>query len=128
MNVEKRANIIKDWIENYCKNESFQPKTLVVGISGGIDSSVVSTLCALTGRKTIVFLFVKAQRVLTTDESIPPDIPTTNDLGLKELLSQYLFIQSTIIFALFSTFIINLVISFSGFCLNDYIPIIKTLL
>jgi len=53
MNVEKRANIIKNWIENYCKNESFQPKTLVVGISGGIDSSVVSTLCALTGRKTI---------------------------------------------------------------------------
>jgi NAD+ synthase len=27
---------------------------LVVGISGGIDSSVVSTLCALTGRRTIV--------------------------------------------------------------------------
>ena len=53
MNVEKRANIIKDWIENYCKNESYQPKTLVVGISGGIDSSVVSTLCALTGKKTI---------------------------------------------------------------------------
>ena len=29
-------------------------KRLVVGISGGIDSSVVSTLCANTGRKTIV--------------------------------------------------------------------------
>ena len=54
MNVEKRANIIKDWIKDYCKNESYQPKTLVVGISGGIDSSVVSTLCANTGRKTIV--------------------------------------------------------------------------
>ena len=54
MNVEKRANIIKDWIENYCKNTSFNPKSLVVGISGGIDSSVVSTLCALTGRKTVV--------------------------------------------------------------------------
>ena len=27
---------------------------MVVGISGGIDSSVVSTLCANTGRKTIV--------------------------------------------------------------------------
>ena len=54
MNVEKRANIIKDWIDNYCKNTSFDPKSLVVGVSGGIDSSVVSTLCALTGRKTIV--------------------------------------------------------------------------
>ena len=54
MNVEKRAKIIKDWIDNYCKTTSFQPKSLVVGISGGIDSSVVSILCALTGIKTIV--------------------------------------------------------------------------
>ena len=54
MKVEKRAKIIKDWIENYCRNTSFDPKTLVIGISGGVDSSVVSTLCARTGRKTIV--------------------------------------------------------------------------
>jgi NAD+ synthase len=31
-----------------------EAKTLVVGISGGIDSSVTSTICALTGKKTIV--------------------------------------------------------------------------
>ena len=71
MNVEKRANIIKDWIENYCKNESFQPKTLVVGISGGIDSSVVSTLCALTGKKTIVLTMpikqIKSQHDLSIE-------------------------------------------------------------
>ena len=71
MNVEKRANIIKDWIDNYCKNESFQPKTLVVGISGGIDSSVVSTLCALTGRKTIVLTMpikqIKSQHDLSIE-------------------------------------------------------------
>ncbi len=54
MNVKKRAEIIKKWIDDYCKNSSYNPKVLVVGISGGIDSSVVSTLCALTGRKTIV--------------------------------------------------------------------------
>jgi len=54
MNVEKRAKIIIDWINNYCDKSSFKPKSLVVGISGGIDSSVVSTLCALTKRKTIV--------------------------------------------------------------------------
>ncbi len=54
MNVEKRANIIIDWIDSYCKKTSFDPKSLIIGISGGIDSSVVSTLCALTGRKTIV--------------------------------------------------------------------------
>ena len=71
MNVVKRANIIKDWIENYCKNESFQPKTLVIGISGGIDSSVVSTLCALTGRKTIVLTMpikqIKSQHDLSIE-------------------------------------------------------------
>ncbi len=54
MNVENRAKIIKKWISDYCKNTSFSPQSLVVGISGGIDSSVVSTLCALTGIKTIV--------------------------------------------------------------------------
>ena len=70
MNVEKRANIIKDWIENYCKNESFQPKTLVIGISGGIDSSVVSTLCALTGRKTIVLTMPIKQIKSQNDLSI----------------------------------------------------------
>ena len=54
MKVEKRTEIITNWINNYCTNSIFSPKTLVVGISGGIDSSVVSTLCALTGKKTIV--------------------------------------------------------------------------
>ena len=54
MEVKKRAKIITDWINNYCDSASYKPKALVVGISGGIDSSVVSTLCANTGRKTIV--------------------------------------------------------------------------
>ncbi len=54
MDVKKRAKIITDWINNYCESSSYKPKALVVGISGGIDSSVVSTLCANTGRKTIV--------------------------------------------------------------------------
>ncbi len=54
MDVKKRANIITDWISNYCDSASYKPESLIVGISGGIDSSVVSTLCANTGRKTIV--------------------------------------------------------------------------
>ena len=54
MDVKKRAHIITEWINNYCDSASYKPKSLVVGISGGIDSSVVSTLCANTGRKTIV--------------------------------------------------------------------------
>ena len=54
MEVKKRAEIIKKWIDDYCKFAPFKLDSLIVGISGGIDSSVVSTLCALTGRKTIV--------------------------------------------------------------------------
>ena len=69
MKTEKRAEIIKNWINNYCDKTTFFPKSLVVGISGGIDSSVVSTLCALTGRKTIVLSMpikqIKAQHDLS---------------------------------------------------------------
>ena len=54
MDVKKRAQIIIDWIDSYCNKASYKPKSLIVGISGGIDSSVVSALCANTGRKTIV--------------------------------------------------------------------------
>ena len=54
MEVKKRAEIIQKWIDDYCNSVSFDLNSLVVGISGGIDSSVVSTLCALIGRKTIV--------------------------------------------------------------------------
>jgi len=33
----------------------------------------------------MVLLFVSAHNVLTTEESIPPDTPTTNDLGSNEV-------------------------------------------
>ena len=54
MQTSKRIDYIKKWIIDYCKSMPKQPDALVVGISGGIDSSVTSTICALTGKKTIV--------------------------------------------------------------------------
>ena len=54
MKASERINYIKKWILDYCKSMPKEAKTLVVGISGGIDSSVTSTICALTGKKTIV--------------------------------------------------------------------------
>ena len=54
MQTTDRINYIKTWILDYCKSMPKEPDTLVVGISGGIDSSVTSTICALTGKKTIV--------------------------------------------------------------------------
>ena len=54
MQTSKRIDYIKNWITDYCKSMSKEPDSLVIGISGGIDSSVTSTICALTGKKTIV--------------------------------------------------------------------------
>ena len=54
MQTSKRIDYIKKWINDYCKSMPKEPDSLVVGISGGIDSSVTSTICALTGKKTIV--------------------------------------------------------------------------
>ena len=52
-------NKIVDWIKDYAQNN--KRKTLVVGISGGIDSSVVSTLCAMTKLPTIAVSMPIAQ-------------------------------------------------------------------
>ena len=54
MKTSERINYIKSWISDYCKSMPKEPDSLVIGISGGIDSSVTSTICALTGKKTIV--------------------------------------------------------------------------
>ena len=54
MKISERVDYIKNWINDYCKSMPKEPDSLVIGISGGIDSSVTSTICALTGKKTIV--------------------------------------------------------------------------
>lgn len=50
--AKQRINHIVKWLKQYAKSAKIT--TFVVGISGGIDSSVVSALCARTGLKTIV--------------------------------------------------------------------------
>ena len=62
MKTLDRINYIKTWILDYCKSMQKEPDSLVVGISGGIDSSVTSTICALTKKKTIVLLMPIKQR------------------------------------------------------------------
>ena len=52
MNTKDKINYISDWIKTYAETNNF--KSLVIGISGGIDSAVTSSLCAKTGLKTIV--------------------------------------------------------------------------
>lgn len=51
---------ISKWILDYCKKNNL--KSLIVGISGGIDSALVSTLCAETGIPTyVISLPIKQQ-------------------------------------------------------------------
>ena len=54
METKNKVNYIKNWIADYVNSMPTRAQSLVIGISGGIDSSVSSTLCAMTGLKTIV--------------------------------------------------------------------------
>jgi NAD+ synthase len=47
MTPKQRIAAIVKWIRAYARSAKID--TLVVGVSGGIDSAVVSTLCARTG-------------------------------------------------------------------------------
>ena len=97
MQPSKRIDYIKKWINDYCKSMPKQPDSLVIGISGGIDSSVTSTICALTGKKTIVL-------------SMPiKQIKEQQDLSLKHqdwLKSKYNNVESHLVILdnLFKTF------------------------
>src|SRR5690606_4459018 len=51
INSEKIVRHIVNWLKDYA--EQARVKGFVVGISGGIDSALVSTLCAQTGLPTL---------------------------------------------------------------------------
>ena len=70
MEVNKKVLFIKDWIANYVNSMPVKAKSLVIGISGGIDSSVTSTLCAMTGIKTIVLTMPIKQNKEQNDLSL----------------------------------------------------------
>ena len=52
VDYQNLAKEIQLWITDYASKNNL--KTLVIGVSGGIDSAVVSILCAQTGLPTIV--------------------------------------------------------------------------
>ena len=53
MNSRDKIDFIINWIKNYTLSINKQPISLVIGVSGGVDSALTSTLCALTGLNTI---------------------------------------------------------------------------
>ena len=53
MNSKDKIQYIINWIKNYTKSIKSQPVSLIIGVSGGVDSALTSTLCAHTGLRTI---------------------------------------------------------------------------
>jgi NAD+ synthase len=70
METGKKVVFIKDWILNYVNSMPKKAETLVIGISGGIDSSVSSTLSAMTGLKTIAISMPIKQKSFQHDLSL----------------------------------------------------------
>ena len=66
----EKAKFISNWIKNYTEMMPGKAKSLVIGISGGIDSSVSSTLSAMTGLKTIVLSLPIKQKSSQHDLSL----------------------------------------------------------
>ena len=64
-NIDKK---ISDWLSSYLNDNNLD--TFVIGISGGIDSAVVSTLCAMTGHKTFVVVMPIHQNKNETDRGV----------------------------------------------------------
>ena len=63
MTSKDRIKTITKWIKDYAKKNKIQ--ALVIGVSGGIDSAVVSTLCAKTGLPvTVVTMPIKQNKKL----------------------------------------------------------------
>lgn len=66
---KQRIKHIVKWLKGYARSAKID--TFVVGISGGIDSSVVSALCAETGLKTIVVQMpIRQNRALNNRSSL----------------------------------------------------------
>lgn len=83
MNCQKVTQQIVDWMKGKVSNAKL--KGFVVGVSGGIDSALVSMLCAKTGIKTVLI-----QLPINRKES---DIPIRAENHCKMLSSNFENIQ-----------------------------------
>ena len=70
MNSDKKIEHISDLIKDYISSLKFQSPSLIIGVSGGIDSAVTSTLCCKTGFKTIAVSMPIKQNVSQHDLSL----------------------------------------------------------
>jgi NAD+ synthase len=70
MKPVEKAQYISNWIKDYVNKMPSKAQSLIIGISGGIDSSVSSTLSAMTGIKTIVLSMPIKQKSSQHDLSL----------------------------------------------------------
>jgi len=70
MTPSEKVKFISNWIKTYVDQMPSKAQSLVIGISGGIDSSVSSTLSAMTGMKTIVLTMPIKQKENQHDLSL----------------------------------------------------------
>jgi NAD+ synthase len=66
----EKTEYISNWIKDYVERMPSRAQSLVIGISGGIDSSVSSTLSAMTGIKTITLSMPIKQKSSQHDLSL----------------------------------------------------------
>ena len=70
MKASEKIGFISNWIKQYVNSMPSKAESLVIGISGGIDSSVSSTLSAMTEIKTIVLSMPIKQKTTQHELSI----------------------------------------------------------
>ena len=70
MSPSEKTKFISNWIKSYVDQMPIKAQSLVIGISGGIDSSVSSTLSAMTGLRTIVLTMPIKQKENQHDLSL----------------------------------------------------------
>ena len=81
INVEETSTIIIDFIKTYVQNSGC--KRVVLGLSGGIDSSVAAVLCKeAVGEKNVLCLFM------------PDDVTPSDDRKHQEILLKKFDLQS----------------------------------
>lgn len=95
MKAKEIADHISIWLSEYCENAGLSG--FVVGISGGVDSALTSTLCAMTGKKVIVVSMPIRQtakeysRAINHIESLKSKFTnvTSFDIELTDLFSEF---------------------------------------
>jgi NAD+ synthase len=93
--MKQIGNYITDWLASYA--EQARAKGFIIGISGGIDSAVTSTLCARTGLEVVVLTMpirqasAEVERAQKHIEWLKTHFPNVKsaDIHLTETFNQF---------------------------------------